>query len=532
MVSEIAEARTALKKATYDFLKGAVGESIATSVVTMSDEEVLESIQMAPKPRAVDVNLEPITEYFKKIGLSDSEVAGICMNMVQVSESDDLNTEYNAIENLSQELRQPLSDAQAFSALYNKGLVDKSYVSQYVASQKQELRSALSDLMGREWARRAWSSMFPKTQLDAWIEATKILNWNKSILLGKVEDLPSYTELATALLFNTNNLESTIADGIYEDMCVNAIVCYNFAALVASVAKQDKNIMDKLKDNYDSQCEYFGFMTNFGCNGIFALCDTALNILRAIMMTENGLPLDSGCKAGAKNTEATWDNSYGRNASVYFNLDIGNSFRESYVMELCRVLASLEKRHGYKLSQDDADAFKIPHSILIGDRYPSYKQPVMNFESQLSQLEETLTEGCESLKKACEKLDDNDSSVTDSLGSTQVESVIIADKSFEPISSSRIIRLAMENEQTFNKALAKNDMQEAVRCLAMNIVIEQKLFPELESSGKCVNITAMSDIRYKNTRYTSIVETGSNESMSRYIEEHQKELLDEVFKRA
>ena len=530
-----------LREAMHGFLKSMVGESIATFIEEVDPEEVIGTFEQAFTKTIseesgvvqIDESVKKIAKYLREgLGLSDNEVAGICGNLLQEgSESDELNNEYNAEDDSSHEPRQPLSDVQAFSTLYDKGLIDKSNVSKYVASQKQDLRSTLSNLMGREWASRAWSSMAPKTQINAWIDADKLLSWNKSIILGKVEDLPSSIELATALLFNTSNLESTIADGIYEDMCVNAIVCYHFAALVASVAKQDKDIMDKLKDLYETDCDYFGFIENFGCNSIFALCHTALGILRAILLRDNGLPLDSNCKASAEETEASWDNSYGRNAGRYFCLDIGSSFKESYIMELCRVLTKLEKRHGYQLSQEDADAFKIPHSILLGDEFPSYKQPNVCSEAVLSQFEDKLVAGCEALETIvgyCETV----SSETDSLGSTQVESVITADNTVKPVLSHQIITFATVNEQTFNNALARGDMQEAVRCLAMNIVIEQELFPKIESNGVCANIRAMNDIRYKNARYISVVETGSQESVSRYVEEHRGELLDEVLNRA
>lgn len=447
------------------------------------------------------------------------------------TDSNELNNDNNTEPNTPHGRRQSLSNAQAFSALYDNDVLDKFRVSKYVASQKQDMKSTLSDLMGKEWASRAWSSTTPKININAWIRADKILEWNKSILLGKVDDLPSYTDLAGALLFNTNDLKDTIADGIYEDMCVNAIVCYNFAALVAAVARQDKPIIDKLKDLYETECEFYGFMTNFGCSSIFTLCYGELVVLRAIMLMESGLPLDSNCKHGAECVVASFDNSWGKTPDTYYDMTIGNSFRENYVMQLCRVLKSIERRHSFCLGQNDADTFKIPRSILMGDNFPHKRSEVSL--GQLHQVEEMLNEGCDKLEMIVNECE-NGGNESDSLAlGLQVESGPITEQSFKTLSIGQIIRFAMLNEHNLTKAVVKNDMNEAMMCLATSVVIENTFFPLFWDADSCdpLNKQTMLDIRYKNQKYTSIVETGSAGSVSQYIQEHRQEIVSDILKR-
>lgn len=446
------------------------------------------------------------------------------------TDSNELNNDNNAESNTPHGRRQSLSNAQAFSALYDTDVLDKFRVSKYVASQKQDMKSTLSDLMGKEWASRAWSSTTPKININAWIRADKILEWNKSILLGKVDDLPSYTDLAGALLFNTDDLKSTIADGIYEDMCVNAIVCYDFAALVAAVARQNKPTIDKLKDQYETECEFYGFMTNSGCNSIFTLCHGALVVLRAIMLTESGLPLDSNCKHGADCVVASFDNSWGKTPNTYYDMTIGNSFRENYVMQLCRVLKSIERRHSFSLGQNDADTFKIPRSILMGDKFP-HMHSETSLE-QLHQVEEMLSEGCDKLEMIVSECE-NDGNESDSLAlGLQVESGPITEQSFRTLSIGQVVRFAMLNEHNLSKAVVKNDMKEAMMHLATSVVIENTFFPLFWDMDNCspLNKQTMFDIRYKNQKYTSIVETGSTESVSQYIQEHRQEIVSDILK--
>lgn len=446
----------------------------------------------------------------------------------------DFNKDNNAEPQSPHEMRRSRLDATAFSALYDRDMLDKSLVSQHMASQRQELKSALLDLMGKEWVSRAWSSMATKTDINAWIKAKEILGWIDSIRVGKVEDLPSYTELASAFLFNTQNLSSVIADGIYEDMCVNAIVCYHFAALVATVARQDKPIIDKLKDNYDTKCEFYGFMTNFSCNSIFCLCHGAIVILRAIMLVENGLPLDSNCKSGADSVAVEFDHSWGKTPESFYNVALPNNNLENYVLELGRVLNGICKRHDFCLSLEDANAFKIPKSALMGNEYPSCQRFDINVSAQMEAMAASFNEGLESLMMTMEQCE-NDSGKLDSLVSRfQVESGNAAPDSFKSVSYGQLMRIVALNEQRLSKALAERNMEEAKKYLASNIVIENTFFPMLWKTGDIYKTDQIDksriNIGYKNQQYTSIVEAGSNGLVSQYITEHRPEIIGDIFK--
>lgn len=444
-----------------------------------------------------------------------------------VTESDIPNNDNNTMPSVSYDKRQPLSDPHAFSELYDKGLLDKSSVSKHLASQKQDMWSTLTDLMGSERVRRARSSMFSKTDINAWIDASKIYKWNNDILVCNINGLPSYMELARTLLFNTENLGSTIADSNYEDMKVNAIVCYHFAALVAAVARQDKPIYDKLKENYDTSCEFFGFMTNCGANSVFAVCCAVINILRAIMLTESDMELDSGCKAGAEELQACQVN----NPNFNYNLGIGNSFKENYVNELCQVLLNIQKRHGYCLTQEDADAFKFPRSLFMGDTFPSYQQPNDVLESKLEETLDEIERGCKALELTMDAYEKNDCDKQDSLVERfQVESSSVTEESFDSVSIGRLVKMVTENNQFIPQSLATNNIEKAVEYIATNVVIEEKLLPNMTGNIQQID-RVLSDMRYKNQRYTSIVETSSSGLVSQYIREHENEIIDNIFKR-
>lgn len=448
----------------------------------------------------------------------------------ELSEFNGMNKNNNA-ELEALHTRQPLSDAAAFSALYENGVIDKSYVSEYMASQKQELRSTLSNLMGSQsvnWAER--SHTVPRTHINAWIDADKLIAWNKSVLLGEADGIPSYVELAKALLFNTKDLPSTIADGIYEDMCVNAIVCYHTAALVVSVAKQDKPLVDKLKDTYETICDFYGENTNRGCNAFFNLCVMALGILRAIILHDNGLPPDDMCKSTAETADMQFSNAWDNSPSTYFDITIGNAFREEYAKAYLGLLKRSEKRHEFCLGQEDADAFGIPHSVLIGDSIPSCKYNG-DYESLLNESVEHLIVGCENLMKLVESVDGDEVDLDSLVGNVQVESAGISSITETTGREGKILGLISENEKKLINAIATNNVTEAVQYLAANTVMEEEMSSWTRRIDSPIHKT-LAEIRYKNCKYISIVEGVSEGIVSSYAREHRKDIIDMMLEKS
>ncbi|WP_304411364.1 hypothetical protein [Bacteroides acidifaciens] len=449
-------------------------------------------------------------------------------NEEELTESNDANKNNNAELMAQQYMRQPLSDAAAFSALYENGVIDKSYVSEYMASQTQDLKSTLSNLMGSESVNRAaMSRMISRHQINAWIDADKLLEWNKNVLLGNADGIPPYVELVKALLFNTKDLPSTIADGIYEDMCVNAIVCYHTAALVASVAKQDKPLVDKLKDTYDTMCDFYGENTNRGCNAFFNLCVAAIGILRAIILRDEGLPIDSICKSTAETVDMQFSNAWDNDPGAYYDITIGNTFRENYGKAFLGVLKRSEKRHGFCLGQDDANAFGIPYSVLIGNSIPSCNSG--NFDkSSLNGSVERLAEGCENLMKLVESMDSGEVDLDSLVGNVQVESAGISQTTNPSDRDEKILAIISENEKKLISAIVSNNVTEAVQYLATNVVMEQEMTSWTRKIDSPVNKT-LAEIRYKNNKYTSIVEANSEGLVSTYACRHREDILNTMF---
>lgn len=293
---------------------------------------------------------------------------GQCMESLKILDENDvsINQFVNMKDNMGDEKspigNQPLSNVEVFTTLYDKGYIKEPYMQKHIASQTHSLKSTVSDLMGRDWMSGILDSKATQTSLNDWIDGNYILEWNKELATTNMLDLNALNkkDLMEAIMFQTTKLHESIADGTYEDMCVNAIMCYEFAALVALIAKLGHTLENDSKiKNIVKRLVSFG--ESFGKNDFFACCCMVINLLYA----ESAFHRES-------NQDRISILYHSASNADLFNSWIGNRLRlpnkDIFPCKLSSLLESLELEFDFRVTRDDAKSLGLPTPILMPER--------------------------------------------------------------------------------------------------------------------------------------------------------------------
>lgn len=462
------------------------------------------------------------------------ETINTCMNKIYLLEESDVTINHflNMKDNMDEvhiDSNQPLPDVSVFTTLYDKGYIKDSYMQKHITRQSHSLKSTLSNLMGGEWVSRTLRPHTPQTSLNDWIDSNLIFDWNRRLASSKFDELPSAEELTKVLMLQTNRLPKSIADSTYEDMSVNAVMCYEFSALVALITKQElnqtliRNVVEKMTL----------FATKFGLNGFFLCCCMVMNLVYAKVSLKDDSEMTR--------TADAWKSM--KNAERFNNwVDEGQSItlpnKDIFPCELSSLLGTLEQIFDFNVTSEDARVLGLPTPILMSERIRDennderqngmiLKESVKIGQglTEVETFEPTVGENG-SVKGSSSSLD----SLVERL---QVESGSeLGNVFWETLSPTKIHSAIMENQsRLFHNAL-RHEYDALKSNLAANLIMMEELRPllstEFGSAERTLLERDIAQMEYNNNKYIGVVETGSNESVELYAKSHWEELLSGI----
>lgn len=516
-------------------------------IISESLSECIENIFDQRNPEMINESIEFVQCLRSVVSCDDKDISSIiqesidvCMEKIYLLEENDVTINHflNMKDNMSNHIigNQSLPDVSVFTTLYDKGYIKDSYMRKHIVRQTHSLKSTLSDLMGRDWVSRALRPHTPQTSLNDWIDCDIIFEWNRKLLSSDIDGLPSVEDMVRALMFQTKDLLKSIADGTYEDMCVNAVMCYEFAALTALIAKQESH--QNLIKSIITRMILFG--NKFGKNGFFICCCIIMNLLYAKISLDSSSDVDRTANIWKSDQTAELLNTW---ATENQKITLPN--KDIFPCELSSLLGTLEQTFDFKVTSEDAKILRLPTPILMIERIQSEN----NDERQSGMiLEESVKigQGLTEVETFETNVGDNDSLMENSSSSLdslverfQVESGDeLMNNLFETLSPAQIHSTIMENQNRLfhnalrheSDALKSNIAANFVMMEELHLLLDAKSDTRLDFAERTLLEADLSQMGYHNSKYIGIVGTDSKESVKQYAENHRRELLDDMAK--
>lgn len=421
----------------------------------------------------------------------------------------------------------PLSDVEVFTTLYDNGYIKDSYMQKHIAGHINSVESMLSDIFGRQLRYDAFDTVNPQVQLNDCIDSDYILSEAKKFINDDNHSIDA-SKLIKSLKFRTINLAKSIADGRYEDMSVNALLCHIFSALVAMVARLEcsEKTNTKIKNTIN---DIMDFISKFGRNDFFVCAGISLAL--AFVSQERGTMED--VITFSKKITKQLINLFDGNYVTLPNKDI-------FPYELSSLLGRLGRDYDCKLTEEDRFALGLPLPILMtknacsennDDRQKNGMTLKESVKIGQGPTETQVMIDTDNVKEAMM----HSSSYLDSLVERlQVESgrETGSDK-WSNMTFPEIHNAIMENQdRLFHNAL-RHDIDALKSNLATNVVILEELQPLISNESDCkfspgeLNVLRVDNDRmyHNNKKYIDIVEGCSFEAVQQYADENSDKIL-------
>lgn len=372
---------------------------------------------------------------------------------------------------------------------------------------KQKLRSTLVNLMGNEWVNETMYLPKAMTNTDERIQFSIIKEWCDMVSKGSVDRFfPSYSSLAAAISYNTDNMENGIANGTYEDMCVNSVTCYTIVALIREMANKTGDIVFKILEDIDMSI--YGFFTNCGCRNItLACCYAAVCIFRAIKDVELTGKL-SEYVIGAMNNKVLpllqSTELLGKNPNF---IEKKGDVSE-YADMLSHFLDNLERKYGFGITAEDVSDFRIPYSVSMGKPRVHNTQDELNWSlfseyNDISRDNMHINQMKRELNMIC---NDSDSSVAE----LRVESFDLQD-TYSPIAVN-LVRMCDALENHLIGAIYDNSVENVYKWITCEAVLIAEIdgfksyYAEtITESDRQLLSTLEDTMSYKIDKYSSVL---------------------------
>ena len=418
-----------------------------------------------------------------------------------------------------------VSDVEAFTTLYNKGYIKDDYMQKHITSQVHELKTTISDLMGRDW--NGWangSSNSIQYSVNDWINGDFLVNLNDMICNKEFDTSVSNPDIINSLLFKSKDFSRFIMDGTYEDMDTNASMCTKFAilaALITSRSLKDENLLRKIAITVD-RLEAFG--CEHGVNDFYTCSCMVINYIYY------SLAQDMGYK-------------YYINRAVSHAVKLKEWFdghkvllpKVNFPYVISSLLKSLESEYEFGLCAQDMRKLGIPLNPLMISDYSETDD-----ERQSGMLFEESVKIGQSLSN-CMRWDNidietNESPVLDSLVERfQVESDMKNDKLVDMSVLELHSAIMVNSNRLFHNA-SRHEYNALKLNLATNLIMMEKANSFMESNDgisrheKIMIWKDLTQMEYQNNRYIGIVEACSNESVQQYAKSNKDKILTDMTK--
>lgn len=417
---------------------------------------------------------------------------------------------------------QSMSDVEAFTTLYDKGIIKDSAVQKYRASQLQDMKTTFSNLMGGEWDGWAPSpSNNLRSSVNDWIDGNYLVRLNDSICNNENSAPIEKGLIAKSLKFDFKGLSSTIADGIYEDMNTNAYMCTIFTALVSLITRQelDDTMLPNLKRTLD---QLMSFKESYGMNDFFTCACMGVNgVYYSTAYDLNDEVHRNTAIVNALKLQSWYDGGY--------KILLPN--KNIFPYKLSSLLKTAEVDYDFGLTASDAKQLGLPSPVLM----PNLLFEIEDDRQSGMILEESIKIG-QSLQK-CTRFDStNDNldncAVSDSLVERfQVESDTASKKELSALDLHTAI---MENYNRLFHNASRHEYNALKINLATNMVMMEEVNTILNSdrvipsSERRIIEEDLKRMEYQNSKYIGVVEACSNESVHTYAVTDRDNILKGV----
>lgn len=419
------------------------------------------------------------------------------------------------------------SDVELFCMLYQKGIVTDDTMQTLRTSQFHGLVSTFSDLMGEERKGRAYGpTKTPPIPLQDWLDGWEYLEArNRELCNGDLSTISNGNdkELLRCLKFHTEKLPLAISDGTYDDMCVNAVICYTFMVLAAGAIQRSKeanwNKKVALKETDEVLRMLQDFIEKYEGNAYMVLGAMLMMVIYQRLLVPFSVKLsDKYAIAFSK----TFDKN---------NYKIPNY--TDFPLEVRRLISKLESFYDVRLTEDDAIVFHIPipfpftwwqfaktspRNILLWDELKD-EELGKNLCGKVpkNELPQTITEAMDSL-----------------VSGFQVESGVFENLGVVDFTALELHQGISDQLNQMLQQVVQEDLSAIWETIATNLVVAEDVKemihsvskPELSKNDCLLLEQDLYKMDYQNKKYIGIVEATKNDaSIQNYAKSHKEQLL-------
>lgn len=456
------------------------------------------------------------------------EALTITMEYIENSaERDEIKDVLRINNTVKENLATIYSDVELFCMLYQKGVVTDDTMQKLRTSQFHGLVSTFSDLVGEERKGRAYSPIkTPPIPLQDWLDGWEYLEArNQELCNGDLSIISNEDDkyLLRCLKFHTEKLPLAISNGTYDDMCVNAVICYTFMVLAAGAiqrskeANWNKNVAMKEINNVLHTLQ--DIIKKYEGNAYMVLGAMLLLIIYQRLLVPFSVKLPD--KYAIAFSKAFDKNDY----------KIPNY--KDFPLEMRRLFINLESVYDVRLTEDDAVIFRIPipfpftwwyfaktssRNILLWDELKNEElRKNSGGETPKIELPQTMAEAMDSLVSGFQV----ESGVPENLG--------VADFTVLELHQGILNQLTQMLQQ-----VVQEDFSAVWETIATNLVIAKDVEGMILSVSKkelstndCLLLEQdLYKMDYQNKKYIGIVEATKNDaSIQDYATSHKEQLL-------